>query len=114
MLEERIKHLIDLPDTYIGEAPIAVDNCQWIRPTAGDSTVYFGKDTYDRPAFSIYVRRAKNADGLTEVRNIFNRVRNCTSFGGSIIARRLPSFVGKDDKHRSVYVFSIEYQLGGY
>ena len=114
MLAERIKQLIDLPDTYIGEAPIAVSNCQWIRPTAGDSTVYVGQDTFDRPAFSIYVRREKNADSLAVCREIFKKVRNCTDLGGSIIARRLPSFVGKDDKHRSVYVFSIEYQLGGY
>lgn len=114
MLEKTIQKLINLPNTYIGEAPISVDSCQWIRPAAGSSKVHFCKGTYDRPAFSIYVRDKDNAQALARVKEIFNAVRNHTDSVSAILARRLPSFVGKDEKHRSVYVFSIEYQLGGY
>lgn len=114
MLADKIKKLINLPDTYIGEAPIAIDSCQWIRPTAGDSTVYFDKNTFDRPTFSIYIRDKVNANAAERVRTIFKNIRNYTDSLSSIIVRRLPSFIGKDEKHRSVYVFSIEYQTGGY
>lgn len=114
MTEEKLKQLIGLSDTYIGEAPIAVDNCQWIRRTAGDSRVYFGKDTYDKPAFSIYIRDKVNANASARTEMIFKKIRNHTDSESAILAKRLPSFVGKDEKHRSVYVFSIEYQTGGY
>ena len=114
MLEERIQQLIDLPDTYIGEAPIAVDNCQWIGATGGSSDTYFTKEAYDRPAFSIYVRDTSNAEAARRAKELFKKIRSTTDSIGAIIARRLPSFVGKDDQHRSVYVFSIEYQTGGY
>lgn len=114
MVAERIKQLINLPNTYIGEAPIAVDSCQWIRPAAGNSTVYFAKETYDRPAFSIYVRDKSNEEAARRCEAAFKGIRNYTDSLSSLLVRRLPSFVGKDDKHRSVYVFSIEYQTGGY
>ena len=114
MTEERIKQLINLPDTYIGEAPIAVDDCQWIRPSAGSTTVHFCKGTYDRPAFSIYVHDKENAKALKRTKELFERIRNWSDSTSAILARRLPSFVGKDEKHRSVYTFSVEYQLGGY
>ena len=113
MIIERIKQLINLPDTYVGEAPIAVDSCQWIRPAAGDSTVYFTKETYDRPAFSIYVRDPVNSVAYTRIMELFKRIRNWNDSVSSLLVKRLPSLVGKDEKHRSVYVFSIEYQTGG-
>ena len=114
MIEDKIKHLINLPDTYIGEAPIAVDSCQWIRTAAGSSNVYFTKETFDRPALSIYVRDKQNGKALERCQRLFNLIRNYTDSGCAILAKRLPSFVGKDEKHRSVYTFQIEYQTGGY
>ena len=114
MVEEKIKQLINLPDTYIGEAPIAIDNCQWIRVSAGSSTVYFAKDTYDRPAFSIYIRGKDHAEALARTQSIFKSIRNRTDSMSSLLVRRLPSFVGKDEKHRSVYTFQLEYQTGEY
>ena len=114
MVFDNIKQLIDLPNTYVGEAPIAVDNCQWIRPAAGDSTVYFDKSTYDRPTFLIYVRDEVNADAASRTDEVLKRIRNYTDSTSSLIVRNLPSFVGKDEKHRSIYTFSIEYQTGGY
>ena len=113
MTAERIKQLINLPNTYIGEAPIAVDSCQWIRPAAGNSDVYFGRSTYDRPAFSIYVRGTANEETAKRCYNLFNLLRNSGSSTWALLARRLPSFVGKDEKHRSVYTFQLEYQTGG-
>ena len=114
MLTEKIKQLIDLDNTYIGEAPIAIDNCQWIRPAGGASDVYFAKETFDKPTFSIYVRDKSNACAAKRTEILYKKIRNYTDSVSSLLIRRLPSFVGKDDKHRSVYVFSIEYQTGGY
>lgn len=114
MVAEKIRQLISLPNTYIGEAPIAVDNCQWIRSMAGDSTTYFTKETYDRPAFSIYVRGENNREASVRCEDIFKRIRNHSDSLNSLLAKRLPAFVGKDEKHRSVYTFSIEFQTGGY
>ena len=114
MFAEKIKELINLPDTYIGEAPVAIDSCQWIRASGGNSETFFTKQTFDKPSFSIYVRDANNAYAAARVEQIYKKIRNHTDSVSSLITRRLPSFVGKDDKHRSVYVFSIEYQTGGY
>lgn len=114
MTLERIVSLINLPNTYVGEAPIGVDSCQWVTPAAGSSEVYFSKQTYDRPTFSIYVRDARNSVAALRADELLKRIRNWTDSQSSLLVRRLPTFVGKDDKHRSVYTFSIEYQTGGY
>ena len=114
MLADKLKQLINLPNTYIGEAPIAIDNCQWIRMGAGNSEVYFGKDTFDKPTFSIYVRDKDNGRAAERVDSIFRRIRNHTDAMSALLVRRMPAFVGKDEKHRSIYTFSIEYQTGGY
>lgn len=114
MLTEKIKQLINLPNTYIGEAPIAVDSCQWIRAAAGTSLVHFCKETYDKPAFLIYVRGSDNAETSKRTDDVRRKIQNFTDASGALLVKSLPRFVGKDDKHRSVYTFSIEYQTGGY
>ena len=113
MLAEKIKLLVGLPNTYIGEAPIAVDNCQWIRATGGNSKPFFTRETLDRPTFSIYVRDKENARASARADEIYKKIRNYNDSMGSLLTSRLPAFVGKDDKHRSVYVFSMEYLSGG-
>ena len=113
MTADKIKQLISLPNTYVGEAPIAVDNCQWIRLAAGSSDVYFGKSTYDRPAFSIYVRGTSNGEAAERCDTLFKLLRNSGTSTWALLAKRMPSFVGKDEKHRSVYTFQLEYQTGG-
>ena len=60
--EEQIRSIINLPNTYIGEAPIDVDDCQWIRLGSGVSRVHFAKETYDKPHFSIVCRGVKNRE----------------------------------------------------
>ena len=114
MLIEKLKQLVALENTYLGEAPIGVDDCQWIRAGAGSSDVYFAKSTFDKPIFSIYLRGMNNEEVAKRTDELFKRIRNYTDSTSSLLVRRLPSFVGKDDKHRSVYVFTIEYQTGGY
>lgn len=114
MIEQKLFQLINRPSTYIGEAPIGVDNCQWIRATAGSTKVHFAKGNYDRPTYSIYVRDLDNSEACKRIKEIFEVIRNYTDAISAIIATRLPQFVGKDDKHRSVYVFQIEYQSGRY
>lgn len=114
MIEQKLFQLINRPNTFIGEAPIGIDDCQWIRPAAGRTTVHFAKGNYDRPAFSIYVRGTNNEEACIRTKEIFNTIRNFTDGVCEIIATRLPQFVGKDDNHRSVYVFQIEYQSGSY
>lgn len=114
MIEQKISQLLNTPETFIGEAPTGKDNCQWIRAGAGSTKVHFAKGNYDKPSFSIYVRGVENEETCERTNLLFNRIRNYTDAGCEIIATRLPQFVGKDDKHRSVYVFQIEYQSGRY
>lgn len=114
MIEEKLYSIINRENTFIGEAPIAIDDCQWIRTTGGTTKVHFAKGNYDRPEFSIYARGINNAETLARIKAIFEAVRNYTDAVCEVIATRLPQFVGKDDKHRSVYVFQIQYQSGTY
>ena len=114
MLLDKIISLINLPNTYGGEAPIAIDNCQWVRSAAGNSKLFFCKKRYDKPAFSIYIRDTDNAKAARRVEELFKKLQGYSDSTSAIIVTRLPSFVGKDSKHRSVYTFSIEYQTGGY
>lgn len=116
MIEETIRALIvpTCKDTYIGEAPIDKDNCQWIRASAGSSIVHFDKETYDYPHYTIYVRGANNQEAKKRVDDVYHLLNNYTGQGFVILTRQLPRFIGKDQKHRSLYSFRIEYQLGGY
>ena len=112
--EEQIRSIINLPNTYIGEAPIDVDDCQWIRLGSGVSRIHFAKETYDKPHFSIVCRGVKNREVQERTRQIYNTIKNYVGNGFVIIIARLPHFVGRDDKGRTLYSFRIEYQLGGY
>lgn len=114
MIEEIIRNIIDLPKTYIGEAPLDVYECQWIRSLSGKSKTFFDKDTYDYPEFNIYVRDTSNAVAKERVDSIYHKLKNYVGANYVILANRLPHFVGRDNKYRAIYAFKIEYQLGGY
>lgn len=116
MIEETIRALIvaSYENVFIGEAPIDKDNCQWIKASAGSSTVHFDKETYDYPHYTIYVRGANNQETKNRVNKIYRILNNFVGNEFVILTRQLPRFAGKDQKHRSIYSFGIEYQLGGY
>ncbi len=114
MIELLLLKLINRCETFIGEAPIGIDDCQWIRVSSGATKQFFGKDNYDKPLYSIYVRGTNNEETAKRTKSIFKQLRNYSDAQSCFVATRLPSFVGKDDKHRSVYVFQLEYQTGGY
>ena len=115
MIEEKLVSIVNLKNTYIGEGPIDVDDCQWIRATSGTSKVHFLKDTYDRPTYSIYVRGKNNQEAHKRLEVIYKRLKCYTEQPDvAILITRLPTFVGRDDKNRSVYTFQLEYQTGGY
>lgn len=113
-IEEIILNLIDLPNTYIGEAPIDVDECQWIKTMAGLSKNHFNDNTYDRPTFNIYFRSASNKNLLKIVQDTYHKLKNYVGANYVILIERTPHYVGRDDKYRVIYTFQIEYQIGGY
>lgn len=116
MIEETIRALIGASynETYIGDCPVDVDDCQWIKADSGVSKVHFDKETYDYPKYTIYVRARNNADAKQRVENIYHMLNNYTGNGFVILTSRLPRFVGRDAKDRALYSFRVEYQLGGY
>ena len=107
-LEEQMKNIINLSNTYIGECPPDADNCQWIRESAGTSQVYFNKDTYDKLLYTIYIRGKLNAETYQRTQEIFKKLQNYTEDNCSILVARLPHFAGKDDRFRSVYSFQLD------
>lgn len=113
-IEETIRDIISIDNTYIGEAPLDVDNCQWIKQMSGNTEIYFDLNTYDSPTYSIYCRGTSNKEVLERVQNVYNKLKNYIGTDFVIIISRLPYFVGRDDKYRIIYTFRIEYQLGGY
>ena len=116
MIEETIRALIipSYENTYIGDASIDVDDCQWIRPNSGRSDVHFDKETYDYPKYTIYVRARNNADAKKRVDAIYHLLNNYVGQGFVILTDNLPRYNGRDDKDRAIYSFRVEYQLGGY
>lgn len=99
---------------YIGDASIDVDNCSWIITSSGKSLVHFNKDTYDYPNYIVYVRGVNNREVNIRVDNIYQLLNNYVGDGFVILTKQLPSYIGRDQKHRAIYSFRIEYQLGGY
>ena len=77
MIEETIRALIlkSCKDTYIGEAPMDNDNCQWIKASAGSSVVHFDKETYDYPHYTIYVRGANNQEAKDRMNVIYHDIQ---------------------------------------
>lgn len=116
MIEETIRALIEpsYKHTYIGDASIDIDDCQWIRSNSGISRNHFDKNTYDYPKYTIYVRARNNATAKQKVNNIYHMLKNYTGSGFVILADSLPRYNGRDTKDRAVYSFRVEYQLGGY
>lgn len=116
MIEETIRALIEssYKHTYIGDAPIDVNDCQWIRSNSGSSKVHFEKSTYDYPKYTIYVRARNNADAKQRVEAIYHILNNYTGVHFVILTSRLPMYNGRDTKDRAIYSFRVEYQLGGY
>ena len=108
-----IFQLINIENTFIGEAPIGIDDCQWIRLSGGNSEVHFAKGVYNRPILSVYARGLNNQECSERINLIFNKLKNHTTGTSAYIVRRMPTFVGKDSKHRSLYSFQLECQIGG-
>lgn len=113
-IEEQLVSIINMPNTFIGDSPIEVDNCQWVKSSSGTPRVYFGKDNFDYPVFSIYVRGSNNKEVSQRAHNIFTSIRNWSDSISGLIARRCPYYIGRDDKYRSIYTFQLEFQTGGY
>lgn len=113
-IEEIICSIIDLDNTYIGEAPINIDNCQWIRNSSGPSEDHFDLSTYDSLGFRIYVRNTSNKEAYNIIYDIYKKLKSYVGANYVIIVRRLPHYIGRDDKYRCAYSLNIEFQLGGY
>lgn len=115
-IEETIRSLILSADprVYIGEASIDVDDCSWIVSVSGRSNVHFNKETYDYPSYIVYVRGVDNKEAKARVDKVYHKLNNYTGSSFVILTKQLPRYVGRDQKHRAIYSFRIEYQLGGY
>lgn len=113
MIEDTLKSLIGLPNTYIGEAPIDVDNCQWIKASSGSVDIHFSGDTCDHPLYAIYVRGTNNAEVSMRMQSIYDKLRNYVGANYTILITHLPAYIGRDEKYRAVRSLRIEYQ-GGY
>lgn len=113
-MEEIIRDLINMDNTFIGEAPSEIDNCQWIVFQSGVSDNHFGKDTYDKPEYKIYVRNTSNEEAKRLINEIYHRLKNLVGSNYVIIIDRLPYYINRDIKYRSLYALKIEIQLGGY
>lgn len=113
MQEEFLAELIALPCTFIGELPVREDNCQSIRLGGGRSDVYFKKDVSEHEFYTIYVRGTINVETRERCNDVYKKLRNWSDSYQTALIRRMPSFVGTDDKHRFLYAFQIEFLTGG-
>lgn len=111
---ETICNIINRDNTYIGEAPIDVDNCQWIRETSGPSEDHFDGSTYDNLGFRVYVRNISNEGAHKIMYDVYKTLKSYVGVNYVIVVRKLPHYVGRDDKYRSTYSLNVEFQLGGY
>lgn len=108
-----IAKLLDLPNTYLGEAPLEINNCQWIVTSSGTSSIFFGKETIDKPEYAIYVRDENNHEASVRAQECLKKLQNWNDEHNALIVLRLPNYVGRDEKQRSVYSFRIQFILGG-
>ena len=109
MLEEKIREIINMGNTFIGDAPLDVDDCQWIRAASGNADLYFAKDSFITPQYIIGVRSKKQTDARNIIQLIYARLQQYveeTKIG--LIITRLPTYVGRDDKYRSVYTMYVK------
>lgn len=113
MNDELIVQLIDLPNTYIGEAPLEHDTCQWVKLSSGTSKIFFGRKTIDRPEYVVYVRDSSNKSAYDTAQACFKKLQLWNDEHRSLIVTRNPSYVGRDEKHRCVYSFRVQFITGG-
>ena len=113
-VEEILCDVINLNNTYIGEGPIDIDNCQWIRSTSGPSEDHFDKNTYDKFSFRVYVRGTSNEESKQRMDSIYKKLKSYIGANYVIVVNRLPHYMGSDVKYRHLYALNIEFQLGGY
>lgn len=113
-VEEILSNIINLGSTYIGEAPIDVDDCQWIVKASGPSEDHFNRDTYDKLGFRIYVRGISNEESNKRIYDIYKLLKSYIGANYVIVVNRLPYYIGRDVKYRNIYALNIEFQLGGY
>lgn len=113
MNDTLIVQLLDLPNTYIGEAPLEEDNCQWIILSSGMSKTFFGRKTINNPEYAVYVRDKSNEAASNRIQSCFKKLQNWNDEYNAIAIRRLPRYVGRDEKHRCVYSFRIQFIIGG-
>lgn len=113
MVEELIVQLINLPDTYIGEAPVDSDTCQWLLCSSGASTVFFGLNTVDKPEYAVYARASSNKVANDNIQLCLKNLRNWNDGHSALLITRMPAYVGRDEKHRCVYSFRVQFVVGG-
>lgn len=113
MNDELIVQLIDLPNTYIGEAPPGVDSCQWVVLSSGTSKVFFGRKTNNRPEYVVYTRDNSNRVAGANAQLCFEKLQLWSDEQRAFVAVRSPTYVGRDEKHRSVYSFRVQFIIGG-
>ena len=113
-VKEILCDLINLNNTFIGEAPIDIDDCQWIMDMSGPSEDHFDGGTYDNLGIRIYVRGKSNEEANNRMYDIYKRLKSYVGANYVIVIRRTPYYVGKDAKYRNTYGLNIEFQLGGY
>lgn len=108
-----IVQLIDLPNTYIGEAPPGKDTCQWVSLSSGTSKTYFGLDTVDSPEYAVYARAESNKAASDIIQVCLKKLQNWNDERRALVVTRLPTYVGRDEKHRCVYSFRVQFITGG-
>lgn len=112
-VEEQISGIMGLPGTYIGEAPIDVDECQWIKAVSGRASIHFQKGLYNYESYMLYFRGKNNRAVHKRAWDIYNKLQAYEGKNFVMILRGFPRYVGRDDNYRVVYSFEIEYQIGG-
>lgn len=112
-MNDLIVQLLNLPNTYIGEAPPEIDKCQWIVLSSGASNTYFGRKTINSPEYAIYARSPSNKEASDCIQSCFKKLQNWNDEHYAISIKRIPRYVGRDDKHRCVYSFRIQFIIGG-
>lgn len=111
--EEQIRALLGLENTNIGEAPMDIDDCQWIVPTPGRSDIHFNKDYYNYQACRLYFRGMNQKEVRERANQAYKTLQSYEGSNFVIILRGFPTYVGRDDNYRVVYRFEVEYQSGG-
>lgn len=108
-----VAQLLDLPNTYVGEAPPGTDSCQWIILSSGDSKLFFGREVIDSPECVVYARDPSNKVANTNIQVCLRKLQSWNDETKALVVSRLPAYVGRDEKHRSVYSLRVRFITGG-